>query len=231
MIKMNDQYIMRLSIIFAVVFVGLAGASPSILWEDFDDGNGNGAFDPSFVHTIGPFLGFEDEANYSDTGSILDWEWNYGVGDGGINDRSIWLDDGTQDYVTFITESGQYVSHISVAIGPHGSPGFAIVGLYGTDGGFFQIERWDWETYEFDVSALGPIQAIQLIGGKFDDIRITVVPEPTTWILFVLGVGVTGLFAAKSRKDLFREFSIFAASLLDEYVKPMVNTLRVVENG
>lgn len=34
--------------------VPLVCATPIILWEDFDDGSGIGAFDSSFVHTIGP---------------------------------------------------------------------------------------------------------------------------------------------------------------------------------
>jgi len=40
----------------AVCWAGFCTAGPTILWEDFSDEDGNPAFDPSFVHTIGADL-------------------------------------------------------------------------------------------------------------------------------------------------------------------------------
>ena len=92
-----------------------------------------------------------------------------------------------QDYVTFALAPGQYVSHASVShweswgritfIGQHAS----IL----LNGPAWVVE--DWTTSEADMSEIGPIQAIVLSDAMFDDIRITVVPEPATWGLFVLG--------------------------------------------
>jgi len=199
--EMNIQYIMRLSLIFA--FVCLGEATPVIMWEDFDDGNGNGAFDPAFVHTISGF----DEYGISE----------YEIGDflhcgreGGVPDGNFRLFvDGFQDYITFNLEPGQYVSHASVShVMSHGRITF--VGQY--DSSTYSGAGWldvPWIVTEADMSEIGSIQAIILSEHTFDDIRITVVPEPATWMLFVLGVVITGVFTIKNRKDLFREFSVF----------------------
>lgn len=69
--------------------VPLVCATPTILWEDFDDGSGAGAFDPSFVHTFGPHP--ERGTEY------LDWQF---IGES-IGNPCLYADSGTQDYITY----------------------------------------------------------------------------------------------------------------------------------
>ncbi len=183
----------------AVSFIGLAGANPSILWEDFEDENGNGAFDPAFIHTVG----------YWDDGSGKPLHWD--IHDFRLPSMALSLYHGT-DYITFDLDDGQFVSHISVNV--YDSIDSTIV-FFGTDGNTAHNPLGiGWNIYEADVTEIGEIQAVQFFTreGKIDDIKLTVmpVPEPTTWMLFVLGVAV--VFSTKGRrdrKDLFRAFRVF----------------------
>lgn len=162
-----------------LVTISLACATPTMLWEDFDDGSGVGAFDSSFVHTIGP---------HPERGTgELDWAFN------GETYGNLFLnvDLGTQDYITFLLEPGQYVSHASVSYVPFGGS-ISFIGQYGSEVLDLPYSYIDpiWVTAEADMGAIGPILGIVLSGGGFDDISITVVPEPVTWLLFLVGIVV-----------------------------------------
>lgn len=160
--------------------VPLVYATPTILWEDFDDGSGTAAFDPSFVHTFGP---------HPERGSeYLDWQFN---GES-IGNSFLIVGFDTQDYITFILEPGQYVSHVSVSHFSDTTESISFIGQQGRQdfelsGGYIEPV---WMLLEMDMSTIGPIEAISLSGGAFDDIRITVVPEPVTWLLFLVGMVV-----------------------------------------
>ena len=194
--------ILCLIAVIAMMFTVVADAS-LILWEDFSDEDGNGAFDPAFVHTMaGNVEGSDPQyffSEFSDHQPIL----------------AIFE---TTDYVTFNLENWQYVSHISLQAHSPSEESRTTITFVGSDDNLIYVhENFSWETwitYEADISEIGVIQAVQLSaypGGAFDDIILTVmpVPEPTTWMLFVLGVAVTGVFSTKGRrdrKDLFRVF-------------------------
>lgn len=45
-----------------------------------------------------------------------------------------------------------------------------------------------WTLPEMDMTTIGPIEGIVLSCGVFDDVRITVVHEPSTWLLFAVGI-------------------------------------------
>lgn len=159
--------------------VPLVCATPTILWEDFDDGSGIGAFAPSFIHALGPLPS-------NDTG-IFNWDFFEAI----PGDPCLYVDSGTQDYITFVLAPGQYVSHASVShLEYNGTISF--VGLNGRiDESYPGWLSSDWATTEADMSTIGPIQGIILSGDTiFDDIRITVVPEPVTWLLFLVGMVV-----------------------------------------
>ncbi len=178
----------------AVSFVGLAGANPSILWEDFEDENGNGAFDPAFIHTFDD-QGYYDFYTYYNTGPVFS------------------LNDWITDYVTFNLEEGQFVSHASLdVLAVEGDGSIQFIGE--TDSVTYNIYQSNSYTLEADMSEIGSIHAIQMSAyySIFDGIKITVVPEPATWMLFILGVAVTGVFSTKGRKgrkDIFRVFGVF----------------------
>lgn len=167
-------------LMFCWIHCSLSEASPTILWEDFDDGSGTGAFDPSFVHTFGPHP--ERGTEY------LDWQF---VGES-IGNPCLYADSGTQDYITFPLESGQYVSHASLFYTTATDMGsITFIGQNGIqvfDDLMISFIDPFWTLCEADMSTIGPIQGIVLSGGGFDDLRITVVPEPATWLLFFVGV-------------------------------------------
>jgi hypothetical protein len=120
---------------------------------DFDDGNGVGAFDSAFVHTLGP-------GPNNDTG-VLDWEFNgEGIGNSFLH---VGLD--TQDYIAFILEPGQYVSHASISYVPfEGSISF--IGQHGSEvlDLPYSYLGYVWSTVDADMSAIGPIQGIVISG-------------------------------------------------------------------
>ncbi len=166
-------------IVAIVCFLGLVPlvcATPTLLLEDFDDGNGIGAFDPSFAHTLGP-------GPNNGTG-VLDWEFN---GES-IGNSFLYVGLDTQDYITFLLDPGQYVSHASVSYVPFGGS-ISFIGQYGSEVLDLPYSYIDyiWSTAEADMSTIGLIQGFAISGGAFDDIRITVVPEPSTWLLFLAG--------------------------------------------
>lgn len=162
------------------VFVSLASATPTILWEDFDDGNGNGAFDPAFIHTFGVHPEFG-------TG-YLDWN----LEDEYSSNPFLSVFPNTEDHITFILESNRYVSNASVLYATRSpTASISFVGQHGHQE-FNDLVNWFidpfWTLLEVDMGTLGPIQGIIVSGVELDDIRITVVPEPATWLLFLVGM-------------------------------------------
>lgn len=158
----------------------------SVIWaEDFEDEDGNGAFDPMFMHVIG--------AHPDDpTPSTFNWDF-IDLALGGV---AFGLEPAS-DYVTVMLEDGQYVSHASVDV--YDSDGSSTILFIGaTDTLTFESDQDAWITYEADFSEIGAILAVQIYSwnGEFDDITVTVVPEPAS--LGLLFCGMTSLLFQNS---------------------------------
>jgi len=145
------------------------------MWEDFEDAGGAPALDSSFLHTIGA---------HPDSPGSFDWSLTdlYSPTD------CLWLWPAS-DYITLDLTPGLYIEHASVDLFDRG--GNTTVEFVGTIGTLsFEHDVGTWQTYEADIADIGPIQGVQLYSydGLFDDVGLTVVPEPGTLMLFVCGL-------------------------------------------
>ncbi len=182
------RYVIACSMI--LVCVGTVNASPAIMWEDFEDENGNGAFDPAFIHTIGPYTGDPTAHFY----------WYLANHDYNPHPPVLQLVPAS-DYITFVLAEGQYVSYASATMDYTAEGKISFFGTTGVITYDSYSHGPGWHTYDADISQIGEIYAIQLDSAKglFDDIILTVVPEPSTWALFICGV----VMVVISRKVLF----------------------------
>jgi len=156
------------------VSVSVCEAAPVLLWEDFEDGGGAPALDSSFLHTIG---------SHPDSPGSPEWLLTdlYSPTD------CLWLGPAA-DYITLDLDAGDYIQHASVDLSDRG--GDTTVEFIGETGKLtFEHDLGMWQTYEADFADIGAIQGIQLYSydGLFDDVVLTVVPEPGTWGLFLCG--------------------------------------------
>ncbi len=160
-----------------VVLVPFARATPYVLWETFSDADGNPAFHPLFNHT------FERKPEHGTGSPLWDFlEWP-------ATNHLLFVDETTIDYITFNLGPGEYVSHVSLLYSTDGPGSVSFIGQQGTQDFELDVSYIDpvWTLLEMDMTTIGPIDGIVLSGGAFDDIMITVVPEPSTWLLFITG--------------------------------------------
>ncbi|MFU8780091.1 MAG: hypothetical protein ACNA71_03600 [Kiritimatiellia bacterium] len=106
-------------LVTCVVLVPFARATPYVLWETFSDTDGNPAFHPLFVHSFEPHPERGTEHLSWDIGGYDSGNWWLYVGSTTIN------------YITFLLEPGQYVSHASVSH-PEGQGDITFIGQNGS---------------------------------------------------------------------------------------------------
>ncbi len=167
-----------LVVVVLLAFRVAACASPIFLHEDFEDDGGSGAFDPNFVHVIG------EHPDYPG-GGFGSW----GFGGWSLPSVGLWLNYAANQ-ITPLLDLGQYVSHASVDATSTHWTGNTVTFIGLTDSLTFGVNDVPLQTYEADMEQIGLIQGIRLTGieGNFDNVRFTVVPEPSTSVLFVCGI-------------------------------------------
>ncbi len=168
-----------------VLLLGADRTHALLITEDFQAA-GNPAvpgFDPVFNHRIGL-----DEFGWNSV-----FYTSFSTGRFTSEAHSLFLAPGT-DYVTFNLGAGQYVDHVEVWMTSNQSSPEAYFHVIGTEGEMIKHVGGGFSTplSRFDTLSanLGVITEIRLTGyeGYFDDLTISVVPEPTAICLLAIGI-------------------------------------------
>ncbi|MBN2290774.1 MAG: hypothetical protein JXM70_00020 [Pirellulales bacterium] len=166
MLRLILSTLVALTIAFVVH--NAAQADVTIYVEDFEDEQGNAGFDPRFQHL---FYGHSP-------GSIPLWHLSEKLTPSYPGDFRLFL--GSQDMIQFNLSPEQFVVHASVDIRDSG--GDSAVCFMGDIGEVTYVYRSGYEYRTFDASSseIGIIHSILLSSyeGNYDNISITIVPEP-----------------------------------------------------
>jgi hypothetical protein len=165
-----EEQMSKLLIILTVVSLTVLSAQGAMYLEDFEQGGGGG-FDPMFNHAF--FTLYPPGPPW--------WELSGGV---------LWLAP-ARDEVTFNLAGGQYVDWAVITLIDWCGSGCTSVEFIGTLDSvtFSNTSVSTPETYDTTGQNLGEIYEIHLTSNEatFDNLGISVVPEPSTVALLGLG--------------------------------------------
>jgi hypothetical protein len=177
---------MRRVIVVVLSVVAVQSAEAAIITEDFEANGdpGVGGFDPAFNHRID-----RDEFGQN-TIAFSQFRASRFTSPG----HSLFLAPAT-DYVTFNLNPGEYVDYAEVWMRSNQADPPGYFHVIGTRGELLQQTSAYSVTFaRFDTSGanLGRIVEIRLTGyeGYFDDLRISVVPEPPGALLLAISAGL-----------------------------------------
>ena len=174
-----------LRLLFVLMALSLCSAVQAdvIYIEDFEDYQGNAGFDPLFNHSFnGASWSIIDSSYYPENGEVL------------------MLHQQTEDHVTFNLPPGQHITYASVDAWVWNSPALDndysidFVGQNGVETVFLEHTE-DYQPFGMSSEAIGYITEIRLHSSTaesfYDNITIHVVPEPSCFMLLLIGIVIS----------------------------------------